>query len=117
MKPPVFLTRSFDVVDAGKTLPLTLQLYWPVRSPRGFACQYRVTAGRRRAALRTIYGEDGIQSLLLALSMIVTEIELAARNLGGRIPRYQMLDFGKLRPKGVPRQSARTTRAPGSASS
>ena len=46
-----------------------------------------------------MHGEDGLQALLLTLAVIVTEIEVAARDCGGQLSPDDMRDIAQLRPR------------------
>ena len=94
-----FVSRSFDLGMGGQRR-LTVRIFAPIRVPRrGYECEYEILTGRRRVRRFSMHGEDGLQALLLTLAVIVTEIEVAARDCGGQLSPDDMRDIAQLRPR------------------
>ena len=92
--------RTLEIRIGRHRRSVTVRLVRPTRRRTGeYACTYEL-ASRQLRYRRTqrIFGEDGIQALLLALGMVVIELEVLLRDQHGTIEPWQWDDLRRLRP-------------------
>lgn len=98
-KKGVIVTRDLEMRVGRKKRVVTVQLYRPMPAGDDYRCRYDVLLdGEVVRAVPGIYGIDGMQALLLAIAMLNTEVERIARDVGGKIEAWQLVDMRRLRP-------------------
>lgn len=102
MKRDSFVEREFLVTQGEASTQLTARVYRPTRSRFGeYRCSYDIYMGTKKVRKFTVCGEDSLQALLLALGLIVVEIERLLSKMNGRIDAGHWSDLRRLRPKTV----------------
>lgn len=92
-----FVEREFTV-SRGSISSLTVRLYSPIRGANGaFECSYEIESRSELLRQSKIYGEDGVQALLLALGIVVVAVEGVLRSVNGQIAAAELRDLRRFR--------------------
>ncbi len=77
--------RSFELVDqAGSRRPFLLRIGVPRPAEVDWVCPFVIADGPTSIA-HAAYGVDGVQALLLALTMAKADLRFHARTVGARL--------------------------------
>jgi hypothetical protein len=93
----VYVSRTIAIADADGVAELTIRVYAPRPRDRDHACVFEIAVGQDVLRRRTLFGADGLQSLLIALGMLVLEVESVIRSLGGKVAPEMMRDLDRFR--------------------
>ena len=96
---PFFVRRFSATTAGGESILAEIRVCLPKRVSRG---EYRSDCEVICADHRTTFsipGVDGVQSTLLALTLLGMEVEGRARVNGWKIPRWELADLIRLRPR------------------
>lgn len=91
----IIASRDLEFVDqSGKKQLVKVDLGMPVQEEDGpWFCPYQITAETFECRFR-IYGEDSMQALLLALQIVVTELQRLAVQHDGYFTWFGETDLG-----------------------
>ena len=92
-----FVERRFEMSTGEGQAELVYRVMRPVPWKGAFRCDYEIATSTVVLRASKAYGEDGLQALLLALSISVVEIELALRKAGGSVDASHLADLARLR--------------------
>ena len=93
-----FVVRTIQMATVRGQEEVVLRVCCPVRAKGAYRCDYEISMGREVLRASKAYGEDSLQALLLALSLLAIEMELALRKAGGSVDPNLLTDLLRLRP-------------------